>query len=106
MAEKYSMLCLYRLLGIFLRDGCVLGLVCLGGQLYLTNWVKVYCVVCCVLCDSLSIGKCVAAGDTGQLRSWDVFLPGYLADILGHCGAGSKRDKRQPYFFIFYINKT
>jgi len=24
----------------------VLGFVCLSGQLYLTNWVKDYCVVC------------------------------------------------------------
>jgi len=32
-------------LGMFLRDGCILGFVCLGGQLYLINWVKGYCVM-------------------------------------------------------------
>jgi len=31
---------------MFLKDGCVLGFVCLGGQIYLINWVKGYCVVC------------------------------------------------------------
>jgi len=35
---------------MFLRDGCVLGFVCLGGQLYLINWVKGYCVVCSFMC--------------------------------------------------------
>jgi len=44
------MLHLYRLLQMFLRDGCVLGIVCLGGQLYLINWIKGYCVVCSFMC--------------------------------------------------------
>jgi len=84
---KHSTLYLYRLLQMFLRDGRVLGFVCLGGQLYLINWAKDYCVLC-ILCDSLSVGKCAVAGDTGPPpQSWDVFLPSYLADILGHCGA-------------------
>jgi len=34
----------------FLKDGCVLGFVCLGGQLYLTNWIRGYCVVCSFMC--------------------------------------------------------
>jgi len=29
-----------------LKGWIVPGFVCLGGQLYLTNWVKDYCVVC------------------------------------------------------------
>jgi len=27
-------------------DGCVQGFVCIGGQLYLINWIRGYCVVC------------------------------------------------------------
>jgi len=66
-----------------LKGWMVLDFVCLSGQLYLTNWSKVI-VLCVLLCDSLSVGKCVVARDTGPPRSWDVFLPRYLADILGH----------------------
>jgi len=32
------------------RDGRVLGFVCLGGQLYLINWIKGYYVVCAFMC--------------------------------------------------------
>jgi len=45
----------------------VLGFVCLGGQLHLTNWVKDYCVVGSLMCRFKYNGV-------------------YLADILGHCG--------------------
>jgi len=44
---------------VFLRGGCgcVPGFVCLGGQLYLINWIKV--VVLCVLsCGELNLGEC------------------------------------------------
>jgi len=40
----------------------VLGFVCLGGQLYLTNWVKGYCVVCVLSCADLRVRECGAAG--------------------------------------------
>lgn len=33
-----------------LKGWMVLGFVCLGGQLYLTNWVKGYCIVCSFMC--------------------------------------------------------
>jgi len=36
-------------------------------------------VLCVLLCEGLSIGKCVAARDTGLPRSGDVFPPRYLA---------------------------
>jgi len=58
-------------------------------------------VLCVLLCDSLSVGKCAAAGDTGPPRSGDVFLPRYLADILGHRGAGPNEVKDNNTFFIF-----
>lgn len=35
-----------------------------------------------------------------------VLMVRYLADILGHPGAGPSGEKRQPYFFIFYIFTT
>jgi len=41
-------------------------------------------VLCVLLCEGLSVGKCAAAGDSGPPRSRDVFPPRYLADILGH----------------------
>lgn len=53
----------------------VLGFVWLG-----TSKIIVLCVL---LCDDLSVGKCAAAGDTGLPTSWDVFPQRYLADILG-----------------------
>jgi len=40
-------------------------------------------VLCVLLCDGLSVGKCAVPGETGPPWSWDVFLPRYLADILG-----------------------
>ncbi len=90
---------------MFLRDGCVLGFVCLSGQLYLINWVKDYCVVC-FLCEGLSIGKCVAAKDTGSLRSGDVFPPRYLADILGHRGADLAGQKTTIHFYFYIFTTT
>jgi len=58
-------------------------------------------VLCVLLCEGLSVGKCAVAGDTGLPRSWDAFPPRYLADILGHCGAGPSGIKDSQYFFIF-----
>jgi len=58
-------------------------------------------VLCVLLCDNLSVGKCVAAGDIGSLQRWDVFPPRYPADILGHCGAESREVKDNPTFFIY-----
>jgi len=63
-------------------------------------------VLCFHLCDGLSVGKCVVAGDTGPPRSWDVFLPRDLAGILGHRGAGPSKVKDNHTFFIFYIFTT
>jgi len=63
-------------------------------------------VLCVLLCEGLSVGKCAAAGDTGLRRNWDVFPPRYLADILGHRGAGPSEIKDNPTFFIFYIFTT
>jgi len=48
---------------MFLRDGCVRGFVCLGGQLYLINWAKGYCVVYSLICRF----KC-----NGMLGGWSV----------------------------------
>jgi len=60
----------YRLLQMFLRDGCVLGFLCLGGQLYLINWIRGYCVVC----SFVQRFKCkrVCDGWSGPPQSWDV----------------------------------
>jgi len=60
-------------------------------------------VLCVLLCDGLSVGKGVVARDTGPPQSWDVFLPKYLADILGHLGAGPSGEKDNYTFYIFYI---
>jgi len=51
----------------------------------------------------LSVEKCAAAGDTGPQRSWDVFLPRYLEDIMGNCGAGPSGVKNTNTFFIFIV---
>jgi len=61
-------------------------------------------VLCVLLCDGLSVGKCAAAGDTGPQWSWDEFPPRYLADILGHRDAEPSGDKTPMLFpfFIFY----
>jgi len=49
-------------------------------------------VLCVLICEGLSLGKCAAAGDTGPpWRSWDVFPQRYLAGILGHRGADPVR---------------
>jgi len=62
-------------------------------------------VLCVLLCDSLSVGKCVAAGDSGLLRSWDVFPPRYPADILGHYGARASRVKDNfTFLFLYFYN--
>jgi len=42
---------------MFLRDGCVLGFVCLGGNYILSIGTKVI-VLCVLLCDNLSVEKC------------------------------------------------
>jgi len=55
---------------MFLRDGCVLGFVCLGGPLYLINWVKGYCVVCSFMCRFKCNG--VWGSWSGPPQSWDV----------------------------------
>jgi len=71
------------------KEWMVPGFVCLSGQLYLTNWVKGYCVVCSLMCRF----KCNGVwGDwSGPPQSWDVFPPRYLADILRHHGADPTR---------------
>lgn len=75
------------------RDGCVQGSVCLGGQLYLINWIRIYCVVCSFLW-RIDGGRVCGSRDTGQPRSWEcVFLARNLEDILGHCGAGKSEGK-------------
>jgi len=74
-----------------LRGWVVLGFVCLSGQLYLTGWVKDYCVGCSFMsrfecrraCDGWrhwaaeELG-CVSAKISSRYleapRSWDVFL--------------------------------
>jgi len=40
---------------------------------------------------------------SGPPQSWDVFPQRYLADILGHCGAGPSevKDNNTFLFFIF-----
>jgi len=53
---------------MFLRDGCVLGFVCLGGQLYLINWIRGYCVVWFFMW-RIEFGRVC-----GTPWSWDVFL--------------------------------
>jgi len=63
-------------------------------------------VLCVLLCDDLSVAKCAVAGDTGPQQSWDVFLPRYLADVLGHRGTGPREVKDNNTFFIFYIFTT
>jgi len=63
-------------------------------------------VLCVLLCDDLSVGKFAAAGDTGPPRSWDVFPPRYLADILGHLGVDLERPQYIFIFYIFYNNKN
>jgi len=78
----------------------VLGFVCLGGNYSLSIGSKII-MLCVLLCDSLTVGKCVATGDTGLPRSWDVFPPRYLADILGHHGARPSEVKDNNTFFIF-----
>jgi len=76
--------------------------VCLSGQLYLGSKIIVFCVL---LFDGLSVGKCVAAGDTGLPRSWDVFLPRYIADILGHRGARSSGIKDWGWRFSSVVER-
>jgi len=63
-------------------------------------------VLCVLLCEGLSVGKCVVAGDTGLPRCGDVFPPRYLADNLGHCGARPSEVKDNYFFLIFYIFTT
>jgi len=59
-------------------------------------------VLCVLLCGGLSVEKCVAARDTGQPRSWDVFPSRYLADILApRCRPSGVKDN--IHFFIFII---
>jgi len=100
---RFCSVCLQVVINV-LKGWMVPGYVCLSGQLYLTNWVKGYCVVCscfflffselgtepralrflgkrsttelnpqpvlCVLLsDGLSVGKCTAARDTGPPQS-------------------------------------
>jgi len=60
-------------------------------------------VLCVLLCDSLSVGKYSAAGDTEPPQSWDVVPPRYITAILGHCGAGPSGGKRKAYTFLFLI---
>jgi len=73
--------------------------VCLSGQLYLINWVKII-VLCVLLHEGLRIGKCVAARDTGQPRSGDVFSQRYLPDIMGQYGASASGVKGNITFFF------
>jgi len=49
--------------------------------------------------------KCAAPGGTGPPRSWDVFLPRYLADILRHCGAGPSEVKNNTFLFFIILQK-
>jgi len=74
----------------------------LSGQLYLIHWVKII-VLCVLLCEGLSIGKCVVARDTGPTQRRDVISPRYLPDIVGHYGAPDSRvkDKFSLFFFVF-----
>jgi len=53
-----------------LKGWMALGFVCLGGQFYLINWVKGYCVVCSFMCRFKCNG--VWGGWSGPPRSWDV----------------------------------
>jgi len=46
---------------MFLRDGCVQGFVCLGGQLYLISWIRVI-VLCVLSCGDLIEFKRVCGG--------------------------------------------
>jgi len=78
---------------------------CLSGQLYLMNWVKII-VLCVLLCEGLRIGKCVAARDTGLPRSGDVFLQRYLPDIMGQYGARPSEIKDNFTFFFFLFTTT
>jgi len=72
------------------------------GNYILPNGSKII-VLCVLLCDDLSVAKCAVAGDTGPPRSWDVFPPRYLADTLGHRGAGPSEVKDNNTFFILYF---
>jgi len=53
-------------------------------------------VLCVLLCDGLSVGKCVARGDSGPLRSWDV------------CSARASRVKEPTisFLFLYFYNNT
>jgi len=60
----------------------------------------------CLLCEGLSIGKCVAARDTGLTGSRDVFSPRYLPIILGHYGASDSMVKDKFSFTSEAVVKT
>jgi len=64
-------------------------------------------VLCVLLCEGLSVGKCVAAGDTGPLRSGDVFSPRYLADNSGHYSARASGVKDNfTFLFLYFYNNN
>jgi len=82
------------------------GFVCLGGKLYLMKWIKDYCVVC-FLCEDVSIGKCVVAGNTAQPRSGKVFLPIYLTQNFRHIDESVSRVKENfTFLFLYFYKKT
>jgi len=64
-------------------------------------------VLCVLLCEGWSVGKCATTGDTGAQRIWDLFLPRYLVDILGHRGAGPSgvKDNNTFFYFLYFYNK-
>jgi len=62
-------------------------------------------VLCVLSCGELRVGECVAAETLGHTELGCVFLPRYLADILGHCGARSRGGKRQ-LFYNFTVTFT
>jgi len=69
------------------------------------NWVK-FIVLCVLLCEGLSIGKCGAAREIGPTGSRDMFSPRYLPDILGHSGASDSMVKDKFSFFFFLFTTT
>jgi len=98
--SKDSTLCTYRLLWIFLRDGCVQGFICLSVQLHLIIGSEVI-GLCVLSCGDLTLGECAAAETLGYhwatMELGCVLRARYLEVILRHCSAGPSGGKIQHF---------
>ena len=67
---------------MFLRDECVKSFVCLGGQLYLTNWIRGYHVVRSFLWQFTF--KSVCAAGTQSCHGIRIYISGIVTFCLGN----------------------